>query len=209
MGGSSHPRWGEIHTLGGGKSTLSVGGNPRPRWGKIHTLGGGKSTPSVGGNPHPRGGKSTPSWGEIHALGEGKSTPSVGGNPHPWWGEIHALGGGKSTPSVGGNPHPRWGAIQTQLQKKNLLTCSRHAWQLKTSLPSAVESYFFRDREWERERERLLMSDGKESHSVYSSAPLSPMRSEEFDYQQSNITLLKVFATVGSRTEMCEGLHCG
>ena len=27
--------------------------------------------------------------------------------------------------------------------------------------------------------------------SVYSPAPLSPMRSEEFDYQQSNITLLK------------------
>ena len=53
-------------------------------------------------------------------------------------------------------------------------------------------SIYFRDREWERERERLLMSDGKESHSVYSSAPLSPMRSEEFDYQQSNITLLKV-----------------
>merc|ERR1719412_2416613 len=46
-----------------------------------------------------------------------------------------------------------------------------------------------RDREWERER--ILMSDGKESHSVYSPAPLSPLRSEEFDYQQSNITLLK------------------
>ena len=55
-----------------------------------------------------------------------------------------------------------------------------------------LKATFFRDREWERERERLLMSDGKESHSVYSSAPLSPMRSEEFDYQQSNITLLKV-----------------
>jgi len=50
-----------------------------------------------------------------------------------------------------------------------------------------------RDREWERERERerLMLSDGKDSHSVYSPAPLSPMRSEEFDYQQSNITLLK------------------
>merc|ERR1719412_4146 len=46
-------------------------------------------------------------------------------------------------------------------------------------------------RDRERDRERLLMSDGKESHSVYSSAPLSPMRREEFDYQQSNITLLK------------------
>ena len=57
-----------------------------------------------------------------------------------------------------------------------------------------VKATFFRDREWERERERLLMSDGKESHSVYSSAPLSPMRSEEFDYQQSNITLLKVMS---------------
>ena len=41
------------------------------------------------------------------------------------------------------------------------------------------------------------MSDGKESHSVYSSAPLSPMRSEEFDYQQSNITLLKVLWGLG------------
>ena len=43
------------------------------------------------------------------------------------------------------------------------------------------------------------MSDGKESHSVYSSAPLSPMRSEEFDYQQSNITLLKVSSLKGMK----------
>ena len=50
-----------------------------------------------------------------------------------------------------------------------------------------------REREWERERERerLMLSDSKDSHGVYSLAPLSPLRSEEFDYQQSNITLLK------------------
>merc|ERR1719411_764822 len=48
-----------------------------------------------------------------------------------------------------------------------------------------------RERDWERERERLLMSDSKEGHSVYSPSSLSPMRSEEFDHQQSSITLLK------------------
>ena len=68
-------------------ASLGVWGNPHPRWGKIHTVGGGQSTPSVGGNPHPW-------WGVIHTLGGGQSTPSVGGNPHPRWGVIHTLGGG-------------------------------------------------------------------------------------------------------------------
>ena len=49
------------------------------------------------------------------------------------------------------------------------------------------------------------MSDGKESHSVYSSAPLSPMRSEEFDYQQSNITLLKVLSD--SQPSLYQGIN--
>ena len=40
-----------------------------------------------------------------------------------------------------------------------------------------------RERDWDRERE---------SHSVvYSPSQLSPIRSEEFDHQQSSITLLK------------------
>ena len=43
VGGNPHPRWGVIHTLGGGYSTPSVGGNPHPWWGAIHTLGGGQS----------------------------------------------------------------------------------------------------------------------------------------------------------------------
>ena len=52
-----------------------------------------------------------------------------------------------------------------------------------------------RDRDWDRERERLMMSDvgAKDNgHGVYSpNNSLSPIRSEEFDHQQSTVTLLK------------------
>lgn len=50
-----------------------------------------------------------------------------------------------------------------------------------------------RDRDWDRERERLMMSeDSGHSAVVYSpNNSLSPIRSEEFDHQQSTVTLLK------------------
>merc|ERR1719447_283719 len=35
------------------------------------------------------------------------------------------------------------------------------------------------------------MAESQDNHGIYSPAPISPLRSEEFDYQQSNITLLK------------------